>query len=881
MNLAIGRSPGSVTTVCTWPSCARTMASGDAACIGRMTDGPCTILRSGADPGPVGRAARATLPPSRRRPRGVAPGRRPERARDGASRADTTGVKVAREPCGRRPIARHEGAGADGDRDERPAADTEPAGGTTTRSSAGRAGRSVFQGPTTMTRAVEDLRPARRRGRDLRALARRRRLRARRRRLDRRPGPAAVHDHPAAAERHRLAPPRPRPADRGRGPDDPPRPDARPRDALPARARPRQHRRPVRARRDPRQGRGEPPVARPRALPRADARVLRLDEAGDARPAAPGRRLVRLGPAALHDGRGLGEGRPRRVRAAVPRRPRLPDRGPRQLVPRLPDERQRPRGHRHARDRARSGRSATTSSTRRPASPDPDATIIDRHDPARRRSSATRPSRSTPTTRATRALVGRRVRIPFVERDVPIIADEVVDPAFGTGAVKITPAHDHDDHATGLRHGLPSITILADDATIAGTGTAYDGLDRYEARRRIVADLEATGDLVGSAAARDGHRALPAQRRHRRAAAQDPVVHPDRAAGGPRPRRHAVRPDADPAGPVREDLGALADHHPRLEREPPAVVGPPHPRLVLPGRARDGLVARGRAGCLRGLRPPGARAHPGPGHLRHLVQLRPLAVLDPRLARRHARLPAVLPDVGDGDRLRHHLLLGRPDDDAGPPPHRSGAVPHGLPLGAHPRSRGPEDVQDEGQRRRSARASSTQPAPTRSGSRSSTARRPGRTSGSSPAKLDNARNFANKLWNAARFVVGARPASIPAGAERRLPDAGHLGPAERWLLSRAAATTAAVDEAIADYALRRDDPRPLRRDLERVLRLGPRAGQGPARGRDARAGRPRGDLVDARRGARHVPAPAPPGHAVRHRGAVGARSRTAPATPSC
>ena len=98
------------------------------------------------------------------------------------------------------------------------------------------------------------------------------------------------------------------------------------------------------------------------------------------------------------------------------------------------------------------------------------------------------------------ALVGRRVRIPFVERDVPVIADEMVDPAFGTGAVKITPAHDHDDHATGLRHGLPSLTILADDASIAGSGTAYDGLDRFEARRRIVADLEAMGDLAGSAA---------------------------------------------------------------------------------------------------------------------------------------------------------------------------------------------------------------------------------------------------------------------------------------------------------------------------------------------------------------------------------------------
>ncbi len=97
-------------------------------------------------------------------------------------------------------------------------------------------------------------------------------------------------------------------------------------------------------------------------------------------------------------------------------------------------------------------------------------------------------------------LVGRSVRIPFVERDVPIIADPVVDPAFGTGAVKITPAHDQDDHATGQRHGLAAPSILADDASIVDTGTAYDGLDRYAARAAIVADLTARGDLVGVAA---------------------------------------------------------------------------------------------------------------------------------------------------------------------------------------------------------------------------------------------------------------------------------------------------------------------------------------------------------------------------------------------
>ena len=101
-------------------------------------------------------------------------------------------------------------------------------------------------------------------------------------------------------------------------------------------------------------------IARARALPRADARVRRDDPRGHARPAAAGRRLVRLGPAALHDGRRLGEGRPGRVRAAVRRGPRLSDRGARQLVPGLPDERQRPRGHRARPRPARSGRSATT-----------------------------------------------------------------------------------------------------------------------------------------------------------------------------------------------------------------------------------------------------------------------------------------------------------------------------------------------------------------------------------------------------------------------------------------------------------------------------------------------------------------------------------------
>ena len=103
------------------------------------------------------------------------------------------------------------------------------------------------------------------------------------------------------------------------------------------------------------------------------------------------------------------------------------------------------------------------------------------------------------------------------------------------------------------------------------------------------------------------------------------------------------------------------------------------------------------------MRPPGGGADPGAGHLRHLVQLRPVAVLHPGLARRHGGLPPVLPRHGHGDGLRHHLLLGRQDDDARSPHDRCAAVRDRLPVGPHPRPVRREDVEDEGQHGRPAR----------------------------------------------------------------------------------------------------------------------------------------------------------------------------------
>lgn len=94
------------------------------------------------------------------------------------------------------------------------------------------------------------------------------------------------------------------------------------------------------------------------------------------------------------------------------------------------------------------------------------------------------------------ALIGRSVLVPAIGRRIPVIADESVDRTFGTGAVKITPAHDPNDYEMGKRHHLPFINVMNKDATINEQGGPYAGLDRYEARRRLVADLDAAGNLV-------------------------------------------------------------------------------------------------------------------------------------------------------------------------------------------------------------------------------------------------------------------------------------------------------------------------------------------------------------------------------------------------
>ena len=95
-----------------------------------------------------------------------------------------------------------------------------------------------------------------------------------------------------------------------------------------------------------------------------------------------------------------------------------------------------------------------------------------------------------------KGLIGKKVMLPIMNREMPVVADDYVDMEFGTGVVKITPAHDPNDFEVGKRHDLPVINIMNDDGTINENGGKYAGMDRYEARKAIVSELDEMGLLV-------------------------------------------------------------------------------------------------------------------------------------------------------------------------------------------------------------------------------------------------------------------------------------------------------------------------------------------------------------------------------------------------
>src|SRR5262249_10437806 len=96
-------------------------------------------------------------------------------------------------------------------------------------------------------------------------------------------------------------------------------------------------------------------------------------------------------------------------------------------------------------------------------------------------------------------LIGKKAMLPLMQREISIIADDMVDREFGTGAVKITPAHDPNDFETGRRHNLPEIDVMTDDGRMSAAAGPYAGLDRFEARKRVLEDLKSQGLLEKTA----------------------------------------------------------------------------------------------------------------------------------------------------------------------------------------------------------------------------------------------------------------------------------------------------------------------------------------------------------------------------------------------
>ncbi|HYN69337.1 MAG TPA: valine--tRNA ligase [Candidatus Eisenbacteria bacterium] len=396
-----------------------------------------------------------------------------------------------------------------------------------------------------------------------------------------------------------------------------------------------------------------------------------------------------------------------------------------------------------------------------------------------------------------RGLVGRTVRIPFVERDVPIIADDVVDRSFGTGAVKVTPAHDQTDYETGKRHGLPMITVLADDASINEAGDGYVGLDRYDARTRILADLEARGDLV---------EARPHEMLIGRCQRSNDVIEPRLKT------QWFIR---------TEPLAAKALEATRDGRT-----------RIVPSRfekvwehwmtnIRDWNVSRQ---LWWGHRIPAWYCPDG--HV--TVSAESVGPAACETCGRPASELTQDPDIFDtwfSSGLWPFSTLGWPDDTEDLRRYYPGSVMETgydiiffwvarmMMLGSHFMGEEPFHkvylhglVKDPyGQRMSKTKGNVVDPLEAIS-TAGADALRFALVNGTSPGsdqkfrteKLEDGRNFANKLWNASRFVLGARPATIAAAAERQAPDPAAMGVAERWIASRAAAAVEAVDRAFED-----------------------------------------------------------------------------------
>ena len=294
-------------------------------------------------------------------------------------------------------------------------------------------------------------------------------------------------------------------------------------------------------------------------------------------------------------------------------------------------------------------------------------------------------------------LIGTEVELPLTGRRIPIVADAHVDPAFGTGMVKVTPAHDPNDFEIGQRHDLPALTVMDERGVITVPGP-FEGLDRFEARPAIVAALREQGRIVAEKRPyvhAVGHCSRCKTTVEPRLSLQWFVnTAPLAKAAGDAVRDGRV---AHRAGRAGQALLRLGRQHARLVHLPPALVGAPHPGLVRPGRARSSASARtsSRRPATAGGR---TRTSWTPGSP---AALWPFSTLG--WPEQTPDLAQVLPDQRPGHRLRHPVLLGRPDDDVRPVRDgRRAAVRRGGPARHGPRRARQEDVEVVRQRRRPA-----------------------------------------------------------------------------------------------------------------------------------------------------------------------------------
>jgi valyl-tRNA synthetase len=395
-----------------------------------------------------------------------------------------------------------------------------------------------------------------------------------------------------------------------------------------------------------------------------------------------------------------------------------------------------------------------------------------------------------------RPLIGRIALLPILGRRIPIIADAAVDPAFGTGAVKVTPGHDPNDYEMGQRHHLPIVNAMNYDGTMSAEAGPYAGLERYACRRRLLDDLRAAGQLI-----KEEDHALSIGHCQRCGTVVEPLISTQWFV--------KAKPLAEPA------IAAVREGRIRIVPER-------FTRIYFHWmeNIRDWCISRqlwwghripvwycddcGRETCA--ITDPDRCAHCGSGRIRQdedvldtwfssalwpfstlgwpddtpdLRTFYPTSVLETGydilffwVARMIMMGLAMTGDIPFHTVYLHGLIR----DEFG----RKYSKSLGNALD-------PTEVIEEygtDALRFALVTSST----------------PGLDTKLAPKRVEAARNFANKIWNAARFVLGAL-ASGPAIARERptLPSAENLTLADRWILSRQHRLTAEVDHLMEDY----------------------------------------------------------------------------------